>query len=142
VGYTIQFNVTLFRTQFAQFASDVLYPDATLQTYWDMATNYVTNKAPQGLGLCLPQQTLALNLMTAHLAALMTLIASGQSSGVVQGATIDKVSVQLQPPPVVDQWQWWLNQTPYGQQLIALLSVVGVGGFYFGGYPTNYTLAR
>ena len=74
--------------------------------------------------------TLALNFMTAHLVYLNQIANSGQNTALMQGATIDKVSVQLTPPPEAGQWQWWLNQSPYGQSLLALLQVASVGGFY------------
>lgn len=77
----------------------------------------------------------ALTLLTAHLAALGVLIAAGQVPGLVQTATVDKVSVSLTPPPILTQFQWWLSLTPYGQQLLALLQVASVGGIYIGGLP-------
>ncbi|OWK47571.1 hypothetical protein FRUB_01270 [Fimbriiglobus ruber] len=40
------------------------------------------------------------------------------------GATIDKISVTLEPPPAPNAWQYWLQSSPYGQQLLALLQVV------------------
>jgi hypothetical protein len=76
------------------------------------------------------QQTLALNLMTAHLVFLSDQVAAGETGGVVTGATIDKVSVTLEPPPSSNNWQYWLNQSPYGKQLLALLQVASVGGMY------------
>jgi len=61
---------------------------------------------------------------------------SGDVAGVVTAATIDKISVTLMPPPGLNQWQWWLNQTPYGQQLLALLQIAAAGGrFYSAGKP-------
>lgn len=93
-------------------------------------------------GLNIPQRTRAINLMTAHLAVLNTQAASGQQAGFVQGATIDKISVQITPPPETNQWQWWLNQTAYGQQYLALMQIASVGGFFVGGWPTVNTLRR
>lgn len=141
----IVFDSAAFRAMFPAFSDPAKYPDLVLQMYWDMATAYVSNKT----GGCYTQslkpgqQTLALNLMTAHIAFLMTAAASGQGSGgVVTGATIDKVSVTIEPPPSSNNWQYWLNQSPYGQQLLALLHSAGVGGFYFGGFPTVNNLRR
>lgn len=141
---TIFFNAGDFRTFFPNFADPAAYPTPTLQVYWDTATSYISNKngGCYVLGLKLAQQKLALNLMTAHIAALFATANAGQATGLVQSSTIDKVSVTLTPPPVPNQWQWWLNQTPYGQQLLALLQVAAVGGGYFGGYPTSFTLRR
>ncbi len=141
---TITFNGGSFRAMFPPFADPATYPTPNLQIYWDTATAYVSDRAGGCfvLGLKLAQQTLALNLMTAHIASLSAMANSGQATGLVQGSTIDKISVTLTPPPVPNQWQWWLNQTPYGQQLLALLQVAAVGGGYFGGYPTSFALRR
>ena len=68
--------------------------------------------------------------MTAHLLALSVMIASGNTPGVMVAATIDKISITLEPPPAPNAWQYWLQTTPYGQQLLALLQVASVGGFY------------
>jgi hypothetical protein len=130
----LTFDVTLFRQQFPVFANATAYPDAMLQMYWDMAVCYVTDVGNYGWlqGNC---RQLAINLMTAHLTALSVIVAGGQVPGLVQSATIDKVSVSLTPPPLKNQWQWWLSTTPYGQQLLALLQNRSVGGWYIGGRP-------
>lgn len=134
---TIIFDPTLFRNQFSEFSSQVIYPDDKLQMYWDMATAYVSDQygGCYIYALKLNQQRLALNLMTAHLAALSAMIAAGDTPGVMTGATIDKISVTLEPPPSTNNWKYWLNQTPYGQKLLALLQSASAGGFYFGAYP-------
>lgn len=137
----IQFNYAAFIQYYAQFSNDALYPKATLNLYWNEATTIVNNNTYAG-GLTLQQRTRALNLMTAHLAVLNGQAAAGQQGGLVQGATIDKVSVQLTPPPEATQFQWWCNQTQYGQMYLAMLDSASVGGFYFNGYPTTYTLRR
>lgn len=129
----ITFDVNKFRTDFPAFANATTYPDATLQGYFDAATCFVS---PQNCGTLRDGcRARALNLMTAHLAALADIIASGQTPGQVQSATIDKVSVTMTPPPNKNQWSWWLGLTPYGQQLLALLAAKSVGGFYVGGSP-------
>lgn len=128
----INYNDTAFRALFPAYANTVQYPAAAVQVYWDTATAYVSNRTGGCYigGMTVAQQTLALNQMTAHLLYLSGLIASGNTPGVMVGATIDKISVTLEPPPAPNQWQYWLNQTPYGQQLLALLQVASVGGFY------------
>ena len=135
----IQYNDADFRARFAAFNYAVTYPEPTLQSYWNLAGDFINTRCS---ALSKNQLTSAMNLMTAHLTQLNTLAASGQSAGVMTSASIDKVSVTVQPPPEVNQWQWWCNQTPYGQQLLALLQVASVGGFYFGGFPTATDLRR
>lgn len=127
------FNIPAFRISYPAFASDTTFPDVTLQAYWDSATCYISDTDYGYLsGDC---RYKAITLMTAHLTALSVLIAKGQVPGLVQSATIDKIAISLTPPPVKNQWQWWLSLTPYGQQLLALLHVAAVGGLFVGGLP-------
>jgi hypothetical protein len=79
------------------------------------------------------QRQYALNLMTAHLLYLSDLIAKGSPTGIVTSASEGAVSIGLAPPPAKNQFQFWLNQSPYGQQLLALLRVKGAVGVYVGG---------
>lgn len=124
------FDAAEFKAAFPAFAS---LDDSTLQGYWDAAICYVS---PDNYGWLVDDCRLrALNLMTAHLAKLSEIIATGQLPGLEQSASIDKISVTMTPPPVKTQFQWWLSLTPYGQQLLALLMVRSVGGFYIGGLP-------
>ena len=137
----VQFNYSVFIQYYTAFSNSAVYPEPTLQLYWNEATTYIIDQLG-AFGFRGAQQVRALNLMTAHLAQLNTLIAAGQGTGVMVAATIDKVSIQLQPPPEVNQWQWWLNQTPYGQQLLALLQGASVGGFYVAGFCQPFQLRR
>lgn len=132
MSWTIHFDQVAFRQAYTAFADVGRYSSVALQAYWDMATAYISDSKGgcYGGGMTTAQRTLALNLMTAHVAYLNDQIASGDVGGVVTGATIDKVSVTLEPPPSGNNWQYWLNQSPYGKQLLALLSVASVGGFY------------
>lgn len=124
----ITFDIALFRAQFPAFADETTFPDETLQGYWDVAICYISDNDYGYLNGA--SRVRALNLMTAHLAALSTLIANGQTPGMVQSSTIDKITVTLTPPPLRDAFMWWLNLTPYGAQLAALLAIKAVGGFY------------
>lgn len=128
-----QFDVTQFRTLYPAFANVGAFPTATLQQFWYNALSYIEPyPTPNLYGY---RRLQAINLMTAHLVALSVLIAAGQTPGIVSGATIDKISVTLDPPPKPNQFQWWLNTTPYGQQLLAILQVNSTSGFYVGGSP-------
>lgn len=131
----IIFNIPEFRLEFPQFVNTVTFPDTLLQRYFNAAIDYISdvNYGWMGLG----SRTLALSLMTAHLADIVIIVnkSGGSVPGLVQSSTIDKVSVSLTPPPLQNQWQWWLSLTPYGQQLLALLQAGSVGGFYIGGRP-------
>jgi hypothetical protein len=125
----IQYNDANFRALFPAFASTIEYPSTTLQLCWTTATAYISSCSQGGYGLKLQQQALALNQMTAHITQLMYSAASDQASGVVVGATVDKVTVTIMPPPATNEWRYWLNETPYGQMLLSLLEARAVGGF-------------
>lgn len=128
-------DIANFRVIFPAFANPAAfpagYPDAMLQAFWDVAVTYLG--AYDGCLLSGEPRQSALNFMTAHLLALSTMAANGQTPAIVTQATIDKVTVALAEPPAKNAWAWWLCLTPYGVQLWALLSVKSAGGFYVGG---------
>jgi hypothetical protein len=125
------FDVAAFRAAYPQFEDVTVYPDARLQGYWNTSICFISDEDYGWLnGNC---RLTSLNLLTAHIAALASLLTAGQVPSLEQSATVDKVSVSLTPPPVQDQFRWWLNLTGYGQQLLVLLEMVSVGGWYIGG---------
>lgn len=126
-------DIPAFRAAFPEFAAAGAYPDAAVQVQWDMATAFIC--PVDGPLIADAQLQAALNYMTAHLLKSATMLAAGQTSVVLRGSTVDKVQVQLEPPPLKSGWQWWLSTTPYGAALWALLSVKAAGGFYVGGAP-------
>lgn len=136
----LTFDVAAFRLGYPAFSNATTFPTLQLQEYWDQGTGYISDLNYGRLRDASRQQ--ALNLMTAHLAALQTIIASGQTPGQVTSATIDKVSVSMEPPPSKNAWQHWLNLTPYGQQLLALLTMRSTGGFTIGGNPERSGFRR
>jgi len=127
----LTFDYDLFIAVAPAYSNIVIYPESTLQQYWNNAINYVSDVSWQGNLQCDGRQY-AINLMTAHLVYLSGLIAIGQVPGLMQNATVDKVTVTLTPPPLKNQWQWWLSTSPYGGQLLALLQVNTVGGQFVG----------
>lgn len=140
---TFTFDIPRFRVEFPAFSNIVKYHDTLLQSDWDAATCYISNEDYGILhGDC---RYHALSLMTAHLQALKDIIATNGSQGVpglVQSASIDKVKVSLTPPPLKNQWSWWLSLTGYGQQLLALLQALSVGGLYIRGLPETLGFRR
>lgn len=134
-------DIAKFRAAFPVFANTTTYPDALLNLQWEIATAYVSDVNCGALrdGARLSALWLAL----AHLLWLGTLVSRGQGgTGAKTGATIDKVSVQYQAPSAGSDWAWWWLQTPYGQQLLALLGAAGAGGFYAGGLPETTALRK
>lgn len=131
---TLVFNYSAFIALFPAYDNPNKYPQATLQAFWNNAINYISDNASFGI-LTAPARQQAINLMTAHLVYISDLIAAGTVPYLMQNSTIDKITVGLTPPPLKNQWQWWLSVSPYGQQLLALLQVYAAGGFYIGGSP-------
>ncbi len=131
----VLFDPVAFRAQFTVFADPTLYPDITLQMYFNVASLYINpnQRSWCWIGLNTLQLTQALYLMTAHLLALNNLIIAGEVAGVLVNATVDKVTITYEAPPADSMWKYWLASTPYGMQLYALLVNAGAGGFYFGG---------
>lgn len=134
------FDVTIFRSTFPLFANEVTYPDAMLEGFYTDAGYFVSGC---GCGDKDGRRQRMLYLMTAHLAYLQDLMTSDGDIGMTQSATVDKVSVSLAMPPYgTSSWKWWLNTSPYGKQLLALLTVVSVGGKYIGGTPETSAFRR
>jgi len=124
-------DIAAFRSQFPAFNNVVSYPDATIQMYYDMSSNFVsTNDVGYLNGT---SRVLALYLMTAHLLKIADGIASGNLVQTTQSASEGSVSINFATIPLKNQWQWWLSATQYGQQLLAMLSVIATGGLYIGG---------
>ncbi len=136
----ISFDICAFRSSFPAFADNTIYSEASLVATWNAATSYIS---PQNYGYLQGEdRARALHLMTAHLVAIADIVKAGQMPSMVSASTVDKVSVTLTPPPVKSQWQWWLSLTPYGQELLALLSASAAGGFYIGGLPEGSGFRR
>lgn len=129
-------DLATFRLLFPEFANATTFPDAYIQAQWDAAVAHMGDY--DGWALSGSSLQTALNYLTAHLLKINVLIAAGGGggvTGVVTGATVDKVSVQLAAPTTRNGWQYWLASTPYGMQLWALLSMKSAGGLYIGGRP-------
>ena len=135
---TITFDASSFRAAFPAFENPTTYTDATLQFYFNNAICIISDNSAFGSMQDTTDnqpRSLCLNLLTAHIAVLMTQAAAGQQNTLVTQSTVDKVSVTLEPPPADTEFQWWLSLTPYGLQIRAILQTFSVGGFYFGGRP-------
>lgn len=138
---TIDFDPVIFRLLFPIYDDPVKYPDALLQQFWDQATCFVSNEVGELITEECRRQLI--NYMTAHLLSIWNLINDRDGtepgdggiddSNTVVSSSIGDVSVTVQPPPIGSQFDWWINQTPYGKHFLALLSVSSVGGLYLGG---------
>lgn len=136
------YNDANFRAMFPFFVSTITYPTASLQNWFTMGTSYVSDVNCGYMIDAARQQ--ALYLMTAHLAALNDIIVANAGSvpTLVKDAAIDKVHVGLEMPPTKTQFQWWLNLTPWGAQLLTLLNIQSAGGWIIGGLPERAAFRR
>jgi hypothetical protein len=125
-------DIPVFRAMFPAYADETAYPDSTLETYYSIGKCYVKDN-----DCVLPSECRAhaLNLMLAHLLYIKDLAVLGNKTVVITSATEGPVSVSIAQPPSSDNWTYWLNTTPYGPQVLAMLEVASVGGFYIGGSP-------
>lgn len=145
---TIPFDVTAFRTLFSPaFNNTTTYPDDRLSALWDMAGAYINNcvGASRWMGISVKQQVYMLQLMTAHLTAIfdqITAAGAAGNTGLEISATIDKISVTMQAFIAPNQWQFWLQTTPYGQMLLSLLQIAAAGGRYFNPAPVFTAFRR
>ena len=134
------FDVAYFRENYPEFSDQTKYSDVFLQQCWDTATCYVSPVNYGALnGDC---RFNVLNMLTAHCAELARLATSGQTPGMVQSSTIDKISVAMTPPPLKSQFAWWMNLTPYGQRAYALLQLYVAGGIQVGGFPESSAIRK
>ena len=129
----LPFDVDAFRKQFPEFADVAAFPDEMLTMYWEMAHSFLQpDCSPLGASV-----GLGMRFMEAHLLHLSRAASRGQAGGFVTRGVVDKVDVSVLAPPTDSMFEWWLAQTPYGQQLAALMQSFMVGGFSVGGAPES-----
>jgi hypothetical protein len=140
----IAFDPAAFRKLFPIFADVICQPDAVLQGWFNVACLYISNQDSACFVVNGDTRAYALDLMTAHVGYLFKAAANGDPTGIVTQATIDKVTVAVKAPPIQEgsMLQFWLAQSPFGQQLLALLSMKAAGGLYIGGSPERYGFRR
>lgn len=77
---------------------------------------------------------LAVYLFAAHLLTLQSSIQDGQiQGGITVSSSIDKVSISMVPPPAKGAFEYWLSQTQYGMELLALVESEISTPFLLGG---------
>ncbi|QDH49585.1 hypothetical protein KYLE_37 [Pantoea phage Kyle] len=139
-----EFDIPQFRLRFPEFSDTTVYSDIKLEAFWDMSSVFISLDGSPCRVLTGKQLALALQLMTAHLLSLAVQAASdsatgsagtGESGGFVVSASVGDISVTKLAPPATDGWQFWLNGSPYGTELWALLGLLAVGGLSYGGLP-------
>ena len=126
----IDLNITTFRVNFSLYADEVKYTDELLNAQYEIGKCYVADNDCVMAETC---REYALQAMLAHLLYIRDQVNGGNNIGVITQASEGDVSVSLATPLVEDEWHYWFNSSPFGRELIALLGVQSVGGFYAGG---------
>lgn len=106
-----------FRSWFPALAS---LTNEAIQSAYAGSGSYIALTAG-AIGLNLPNQTRGVYLATAHIAYLM---ANPDKFRQLSSASEGSVSASFALPPTKDLWQYYLSLTPYGLELLALLSTV------------------
>lgn len=136
-------TIAKFREAFPEFADATKYKDAYIERHIDTAMIFISDRN----WLIKPKvRELAIEYMTAHLIYLENLDESGNfigwndsaTSGAVTSSHIGDVSVSLQPPIASEEWELWLETTPYGKMLLALLELQAPKAIYFPGRPNPW----
>lgn len=129
---TIDLDIPSFRVNFPLYADETLYPDVLLNSQYEIGKCYIDDSDCTMAENC---REYALQAMLAHLLYIRDQVNAGNNIGVVTSATEGDVSITLASPVVDDEWHYWFNSSRFGRELIALLGVQAVGGFYVGGSP-------
>ena len=131
------------RAAFPEYDNAVKYKDAYIERHIATAEVFISDKNY----IIRPEvRKLAIEYMTAHLMYLENLAADGSfvgwddsaTSGAVTSSHIGDVSVSLQPPIATEEWELWLEATPYGKMLLALLELQVPKHIYFPGKPNPW----
>lgn len=140
----MEITYTGFREKFPEFykvAGNVEPPEPVVNMWLEVATFYIDPCDYSCRMLTGKSLQYAIYLMAAHLYSLFlqrqseTENPGDAQGGWIQSASVGDVSVTKASLPAKDTWDWWLQQTPYGQALLSLLSIASVGGISVGGLP-------
>ena len=129
---TVIVTVERFRADFTEFADEAKYPDATLLNHIHRASSFVSRHNSNYFKD--DERLLAVELMAAHIQTIAANILRGSAGGGLVGSSaVGSVSVSLIPPMIKRQFDYWCNQTAYGQQYMALLGAHSPAGLFLGG---------
>lgn len=129
------FPLDSFLARFPEFSNEELYPINAVQNCGDRAMFHITPSVP-GMPMVGRYREYALFLMTAHLLTLDSQDDADDPGSSMAGtpfkATVGSVSIENTKPNsfTVDDWNYWLNQTKYGRELLAYLDTQTVPGIF------------
>lgn len=136
----VEITIAEFREGFPEFADTTKFPDGYITRHINTAKIFISDIN----AIIKPAvRKLAIEYMTAHLMALENVDATGNfvgwndsaTSGAITSSHIGDVSVTVQPPIATEEWELWLEATPYGKMLLALLELQVPKAFYVPGKP-------
>lgn len=129
------FPLDTFLARFPEFSNEELYPLSKVQNCGDRAMMHITPSA-MDMPLVGAYREYALFLMAAHLLTLDSQDDAGDPGSSMAGtpfkAMVGSVSVENTKPNsfTVDDWNYWLNQTKYGRELLAYLDTHSTPGVF------------
>ena len=129
------FPLDTFLARFPEFSNEELYPLSKVQNCGDRAMMHITPSA-MDMPLVGVYREYALFLMAAHLLTLDSQDDAGDPGSSMAGtpfkAMVGSVSVENTKPNsfTVDDWNYWLNQTKYGRELLAYLDTHSTPGIF------------
>jgi len=128
----VTLTVERFRADFPEFADETVYLEPALQNSINAASSYISR---QNSSYFADENRLrGLELMAAHIYTLSAAMRRGNTQGgITTSSSIGSVSVTLLPPAIKRQFDYWMNQTAYGQQYLALLQSKSPAGLFMGG---------
>ena len=135
----IPLDIPTFRVNFPLYADETTYPDVLLNAQYEIGKCYIADNNCTMAETC---REYALQAMLAHLLYIRDQVNAGNNIGVITQASEGDVSVSLASPVVDDEWHYWFNSSPFGRELLALLGVQAVGGFYAGGNPERLSFRK
>ena len=120
-----------FLMRFPEFDNETTYPRATVENCGQRAMMHITPDA-EGMPLNGHYREYGLFLMTAHLITLDAQGDDGSTAGTPYKSTIGSVSIETtkQNTFMTDDWNYWLNLTKYGRELLAYLELQSAGGIF------------
>lgn len=144
-GKPFIFPIEDFLAEFPEFSADKGFTQAMVARCGKQASRYITEWR-SGFPLKDPDDRLyAMFLMTGHLIAMRKNaadeLANGNTptGGRVRKATVGAVTVETDSPNsyTLDDYNYWLSQTVYGQELLAYLANSAPAGIFCNGRPDS-----
>lgn len=128
-------DIVKFRELFPAFADEAIYPDSLLTALYELGQCYIASCATAN-AVC---SEYAHMLMLAHLLAVRTDESSGSSGKQISQATEGNVSVSFANNEANSKssFAYWLNNSGYGIELLALLEATSSAFYTAGSYVTS-----